>query len=60
LKREQGKKPTLNEVVKINVAYVRDQLKAIPLLSHLIEENKMMVVGGFYNLEDGKVSLLKN
>ena len=60
VKKEQGKMPTLDEVIKTNVEYVRDQLRAIPLLSLLIKENKLRIVGGFYDLEDGKVSLLKN
>jgi carbonic anhydrase len=60
LKKEQGKMPTLDEVIKTNVEYVRDQLRAIPLLSLLIKQNKLLIVGGFYDLEDGKVSLLKN
>jgi len=60
IKKEQGKMPTLDEVIKTNVEYVRDQLRAIPLLSLLIKENKLRIVGGFYDLEDGKVSLLKN
>jgi carbonic anhydrase len=60
LKKEQGKVPMLDEVIKTNVEYVRDQLKTIPLFSHLIKENKLMILGGFYDLDDGKVSLLKN
>ena len=53
-------KPTLGEVIKANVSLVCDQLKSTPLLSRFAKEGKMLIVGGVYDLNDGKVSLLKN
>lgn len=59
-KKGRGAKPMLDEVIKNNVAIVRDQLKATPFLLRLAKEGKIMIVGGVYDLDDGKVSLLKN
>ncbi len=53
-----NKKVTVDEVVKTNVEYVRDQLRAIPLLARFIKENSLIIVGGFYDLEQGTVILL--
>lgn len=58
LKDEHNQKPTLERAIKTNVQYVRDQLRAIPLLSQLIKENRLNIIGGYYSLDDGKVTLL--
>ncbi|MBS3905081.1 MAG: carbonic anhydrase [Simkania sp.] len=60
LKEEHKQTPTLEEAIKTNVKYVRDQLRAIPLLAQFVEEKRLSILGGFYDLEDGKVSLLNN
>lgn len=61
----QGKKqaddsPKFHEqVAKANVKTVIGRLRASePILAHLIAEKKLMVVGGYYHLASGKVSLL--
>ncbi len=51
--------PRLEQVIKTNVEYVRDRLRAMPLLAQLVREKKLMIVGGYYDLENGKVSLLE-
>jgi carbonic anhydrase len=52
--------PRLEQVIKTNVEYVRDHLKAVPLLAQFIKENRLMIVGGYYELETGKVIQLKD
>ena len=52
--------PRLEQVIKTNVEYVRDHLKAIPLLAQFIKENRLMIIGGYYELETGKVIQLKD
>ena len=53
-------RPRLEQVIKTNVEYVRDHLKAVPLLAQFIKENRLMIVGGYYELETGKVIQLKD
>lgn len=53
----EGKNP-LEKAVKANVLMVVDQLKNSPVISKLVEQNKVKVVGGIYHLGSGKVELL--
>lgn len=48
----------LDNAIKMNVLMVVNQLKASPVISRLIEAKKIEVVGGYYDLETGKVLLL--
>ncbi|MEG3936673.1 carbonic anhydrase [Microcoleus sp. N9_B2] len=48
----------LENAVKANVLLQAKRLKASPVISKLIEENKLKVVGGYYDLDTGAVSIL--
>jgi len=47
----------LENAIKANVSYAVKQLRAAPPIAKLIKENKVEVVGGYYNLQSGKVEL---
>lgn len=47
----------LEDAVKANVRAVVEQLKKAPPIAKLIKENKLDVVGGYYELDSGKVTL---
>ncbi len=49
---------TIEEAVRDNVEYVARQLEATPSLTPLIQEGKLVIVGGVYHLETGKVELV--
>ena len=57
--KQQGGKVTTTDVVKanikLNVAYLQ---QSTPIIRQLVQENKVKVVGGIYNLEDGTVSMV--
>lgn len=49
----------LDNAVKANAANVVDQLKiSEPILAHLVKEEKLKVVGAYYNLDSGKVKII--
>lgn len=48
----------LENASKANVVLQANRLKASPVISKLIEENKLKVVGGYYDLDTGTVSIL--
>ncbi len=48
----------LENASKANVVLQANKLKASPVISKLIEENKLKVVGGYYDLDTGKVTIL--
>lgn len=48
----------LENAVKANVILQMERLKASPVISQLIQEGKLKVVGGYYDLDTGKVSLI--
>ncbi len=54
----RGEKDALPKAVEANVAQVVSQLKESPIISRLIKEKKMAVVGAYYHLTDGRVELL--
>lgn len=57
-KKEKG--DLLDNAVRANVRLVVEQLKASePLLSHLVHEGKLKVVGARYDLDTGRVELLE-
>jgi carbonic anhydrase len=57
--KQQGGRVTTTDVVKanikLNVAYLQ---QSTPIIKKLVQENKVKVVGGIYNLEDGTVSMV--
>ena len=54
--RQPGDK--LENAVKANVLVQIEKLKTSPVLSELITTNKLKIVGGYYDLDTGKVSLV--
>ncbi len=57
--RNSKDKKYLTEVIQINVDMtVRDIKKRSQIVNRLITENKIMLVGAYYSLQDGKVTLL--
>ncbi|MEG4112320.1 MULTISPECIES: carbonic anhydrase [unclassified Microcoleus] len=48
----------LENAVKANVILQAKRLKASPVISKLIAENKLKVVGGYYDLDTGRVTIL--
>ncbi len=48
----------LENAVKANVLLQMERLKASPVIAELITEGKLIVVGGYYDLDTGEVSLV--
>ncbi len=48
----------LENAVKANVMLQASRLKASPVISKLIAENKLKVVGGYYDLDTGRVTII--
>jgi carbonic anhydrase len=48
----------LENACKANVAYQVEKLKASPVLAELITAGKLKIVGGYYDLDKGTVSLV--
>ncbi|OUL32292.1 carbonate dehydratase [Nostoc sp. T09] len=48
----------LENACKANVLGQIDKLKSSPVLSELIKDGKLKIVGGYYDLDTGKVSLV--
>lgn len=48
----------LEEAVKANVSYQVQTVKKSPVISELIQQGKLKVVGGYYDLDTGVVSLV--
>lgn len=55
-KYAKGKNVTVDEAVKANVKAVVDNLKEVPVLKRYLDEKKLNVVGGYYELNTGMVS----
>ena len=51
-------KSYLTDSVKRNVLHQIDKLKSSPLLSQLISENQLKIVGGYYDLDTAEVQLI--
>jgi carbonic anhydrase len=59
LRRSEGRTgDRLENAVKANVLYQIEKLKASPVISQLIKERKLKVVGGYYDLDTGAVSMV--
>jgi carbonic anhydrase len=48
----------LEEAVKANVSYQVQMLKKSPVISQLIQQNKLKVVGSYYDLDSGTVTVV--
>jgi len=46
----------LEKAIKANVLYQIETLKSSPVISQLIEEGKLKIVGGYYDLDTGSVT----
>lgn len=59
VEKSKGKSgDSLENAIKANVLVQVENLKSSPVISQLIQENKLKVVGGYYDLDTGKVSLV--
>jgi carbonic anhydrase len=59
LRRSEGRTgDRLENAVKANVLYQIEKLKASPVISQLIKEGKLKVVGGYYDLDTGAVTMV--
>jgi carbonic anhydrase len=56
---EPLKKKTLENAVKANVRWVVKHLKETPVIQQFMRDKKVDVIGGYYNLPDGKVEILR-
>lgn len=50
----------LDKAIKANVRQVVKLLRENPVIARLIKENKVKVVGGYYNLDSGKVDFIES
>ena len=48
----------LENAAKANVLYQVEKLKASPVISQLVKEGKLKVVGGYYDLDTGAVTMV--
>lgn len=48
----------LEKGIKANVLFQMEQLKASPVISSLIQEGKLTLVGGYYDLDTGAVTMV--
>lgn len=48
----------LENAIKSNVLYQIEKLKSSPVISQLIKEEKLKVVGGYYDLDTGAVTMV--
>ena len=48
----------LENTCKANVLLQAEKLKSSPVITQLIEEGKLKVVGGYYDLDTGTVTML--
>ncbi|MGB7894738.1 MAG: carbonic anhydrase, partial [Microcoleus sp.] len=48
----------VENAVKANVILQAQRLKESPVISQLIQEGKLKVVGGYYDLDTGAVSMV--
>jgi len=56
---DKQSKNRIDDVVKMNVIQnVKELKKQTPILSRLVAEKKLLVVGGVYNLKTGKVDMV--
>lgn len=58
-KAQKDKGETLNIAIKENIRNVHKDVMKSEIISHLVHEGKLKIVGGVYNLETGKVDLVE-
>jgi carbonic anhydrase len=59
IKRESEN--ALEEAIKSNVRYVEEKLRSSrPVLANLLEQGKLKILGGYYDLHTGRVEFLDN
>ncbi len=51
-------KMSIKKATEANVLYQINRLKQSPVISELIANNKLKIVGGYSNLETGEITLL--
>ena len=57
--RSEGQKgDRLENACKANVLVQIEKLKSSPVLSQLIQEKKLKIIGGYYDLDTSRVSLV--
>ena len=57
-KGQQTDNESVKKAVEANVLFQMERLKASPVITKLIEDNQLKLVGAYYNLDDGKIFLL--
>lgn len=57
-KKEPGKN-LLDVCIKSNAKHIADEIKKSPLIKKYIKEHKVDVVAGYYDLDTGKVEILR-
>ena len=55
---QQDDRDALKNAIEANVEFQVERVKSSPIVSEKIEEGSLKVVGGYYNLETGEVSLI--
>lgn len=55
---EGQKEGRVENTIKINVRKMADKLKVSPSLQKLILQNKLLIVGGYYNFHTGRVEII--
>lgn len=57
-KSSSGAKDAVEKAVRANVTYQISRLKTSPVLSELVRTGQLKIVGGYYDLNTGVVTLL--
>jgi carbonic anhydrase len=57
-KGQHENKEAVEEAIKINVMFQMEKLKASPVISQLIKDGKLTIVGAYYDLDKGKVTTI--
>ncbi len=55
------KKPgdVLENAIEVNVRMVVAYLQTVPIIANLVKEGKLQIVGGFYHLKNGEVTIVE-
>ena len=56
-KKQKG--DVLDNAVKINVRMVSEQIKSSDIIGHFMKEQRVKVVKGYYDLDDGTVTIME-
>ncbi len=55
---QQNDESAVKKAVEANIIFQMQRLKTSPVIARKIKENQLKLVGGYYNLKTGKVSLV--